>query len=255
MEETAKTPVAQPAEHENGKKMGAFERRIHEIDFVRGLLMCLVIMDHLFNLMMSYTYSWAGPEHLEPFWGMWHFFSYYWNSPIRAVVRYCVLAMFCFVSGVSSAFSRSNEKRTIEMIGIWFGVILVTNLLQLWYQSSGLNLGIQYFRVDFNILGVMAFSMLLYCLVQNKSRVWLVVIAVIGFAAHIIVRMQFAADPNFGASVYCPFLWKPATARRGRRRKRRVRAERNRLDLQVSIRTGSKRLRRNWGRRQTAFSR
>ena len=30
------------------RKPGAFEKRIHEIDFVRGFLIMLVLMDHLF---------------------------------------------------------------------------------------------------------------------------------------------------------------------------------------------------------------
>ena len=30
------------------RKPGAFEKRIHEIDFIRGVLIALVMMDHLF---------------------------------------------------------------------------------------------------------------------------------------------------------------------------------------------------------------
>ena len=207
MEESLNKNFQEPT---TGKKIGAFETRIHEIDFFRGALMCLVIIDHLFNLFLSYTHTWATSANIEPYYSMWQFFYFYWTSPIRAVVRYGVLGAFCFVSGLSSAFSRSNEKRAIEMLGIWAAVFLVSNLLELWYKSSGLNLGIAYFRVDFNILGVLAFSMLVYCLVQNKGWVWLLVIALVGFAAHIAVRTLFAADSAFGATVYCPFLWRPS---------------------------------------------
>ena len=41
-------------------KLGAFEKRIHEIDFIRGLLMVLVVVDHIFNLLMSFNKGWAG---------------------------------------------------------------------------------------------------------------------------------------------------------------------------------------------------
>ena len=40
-------------------KLGAFEKRIHEIDFIRGLLMVLVVVDHIFNLLMSFNKGWA----------------------------------------------------------------------------------------------------------------------------------------------------------------------------------------------------
>ena len=40
------------------RKPGAFEKRIHEIDFIRGLLMVLVLMDHLFWCLKAYNYDW-----------------------------------------------------------------------------------------------------------------------------------------------------------------------------------------------------
>ena len=145
------------------RKIGPFEKRIHEIDFIRGVLMCLVIMDHLFNLLMSYNKIWMGTEGSQPFKALYEFFHFYWTWPVREVIRYIALGSFCFVSGISCAFSRNNWKRAIQMVVLWAIIFIGSNLLQLAYQKSGLDLGIKSCRIDFNIIGVLAFSTLIYC--------------------------------------------------------------------------------------------
>ena len=192
------------------RKIGPFEKRIHEIDFIRGVLMCLVIMDHLFNLLMSYNGTWAGEAGLQPFKAFHDFFYFYWHWPVRIWVRYLALGGFCFVSGISSAFSRNNWKRALQMVGVWALIFLVSNLLQWGYSSSGKDFGIRTFRVDFNIIGVLAFSTLIYCLFQNKSWKWLTVVAAIGIALHIAMRIIFFVNPTFGENIYFPWLWRPS---------------------------------------------
>lgn len=192
------------------KKVSPFEKRIHEIDFVRGFLMVLVIMDHLFYLLRSYNGMWMGPDQIEPFRSLYNFFNWYWTTPIRKVVQYIALGSFCFVSGISSAFSRNNWKRALEMIALWAIVFIGSNVLEVLYTNSGLDLGLKHIRVDFNIIGVLAFSMLLYCPFQKKKWYWLAIIAGIGFALHIGVRICFLVNPNFGENIYCPWLWKPS---------------------------------------------
>ena len=192
------------------RKVGPFEKRIHEIDFVRGVLMCLVIMDHLFNLLMSYNRTWMGVHDVQFFKVMYNIFSFYWYNPVRHVVRYGCLAAFCFVSGISSAFSRNNWKRAIEMVVLWAIIFIGSNLLQWGYSASGLNLGIKSCRVDFNIIGVLAFSTLIYCFFQNKSWKVLAIVAAIGLAIHIAIRICFLVNPHFGEDVYCVILWRPS---------------------------------------------
>ena len=164
------------------RKIGPFEKRIHEIDFLRGVLMCLVIMDHIFNLLMSYNGTWAGEAGLQPFKAFHDFFYFYWHWPVRVWVRYLALGGFCFLSGISSAFSRNNWRRAIEMIILWAIIFIGSNLLQWGYSASGWNLGIRTCRVDFNIIGVLAFSTLIYYFFQNKSWKVLAIVAAIGIA-------------------------------------------------------------------------
>ena len=192
------------------KKVSPFEKRIHEIDFVRGLLMCLVILDHLFNLLMSFNKTWMGPECIQPFATIYNVAHWYWTNPIRDVVRWIALAAFCFVSGISSAFSKNNWKRAIEMVVLWFIIFIVSNLLQLGYRASGLDLGIRSCRVDFNIIGVLAFSTLIYCFFQKKDWRWLLGAAGVGFLIHIIVEICFLSIPNFGENLYMVILWRPS---------------------------------------------
>ena len=192
------------------RKIGPFEKRIHEIDFIRGVLMCLVIMDHLFNLLMSYNKIWMGSEGLQPFKALYEFFHFYWTWPVREVIRYIALGSFCFVSGISCAFSRNNWKRAIQMVVLWAIIFIGSNLLQLAYQKSGLDLGIKSCRIDFNIIGVLAFSTLIYCFFQKKNWIWLLVVAIIGTLIHIGVRICFLVNPNFGKDLYLIWFYRPS---------------------------------------------
>lgn len=166
------------------RKPGAFEKRIHEIDFIRGILISLVIMDHLFWCLKSYnldwfyasggsitSYSYDGLVYNETFSGgnplfywTYHIFNFYWGWLVRDIVRYICLFGFCFLSGISSAFSRNNWIRAGQMIGVFAIIAVGSNLL-----NASKILGDQITIIDFNVIGVLAFSTLGYCFVQNRS--------------------------------------------------------------------------------------
>ena len=191
-----------------------FETRIHEIDFLRGLLMCLVIMDHIFNLLMSFNKGWAGGseailagEGIQPFVTIYKVAAFYWTNPARSIVRWICLATFCFVSGISSAFSRNNWKRAGEMIALWYIIFIFSNIGQSLIDTYNLDLGIATARVDFNIIGVLAWSTLAYCFVQDKSWKWLLVVALIGLAIHpICVALSWTEWGQSPDTYAVPFL-------------------------------------------------
>lgn len=203
---------------EKSIKRNSFETRIHEIDLLRGILMCLVIFDHLMNLLMSFNLGWAGGRvaidagtAVQPFLSVYQFSSAYWNSIFRTVVRYICLGSFCFLSGISSAFSRSNWKRAGQMISIWAFIFIVSNLLESIRSTNDIYLGIRTMRVDFNIIGVLAWSTLVYCFVQDKPWGWLLTIMII---AMLIIHPLciFLSQTDWGKSTYVPFLWRPSAS-------------------------------------------
>lgn len=189
-------------------KRDLFKSRIHEIDFARGLLMCLVILDHLFNLLRSFNGTWAGDAQTQPFYTIYQIANFYMTFPARTPIRWLCLGLFCFISGISCAFSKNNWKRAGEMIGVWFLVLIVTNFLEATRVATGWDLGVKSLRVDFNILGVLAWSTLLYCFVQDKSWKALVIFIAIGLALHPICVILSGTE--WGKHAYALPLWRPA---------------------------------------------
>ena len=191
-------------------KLSAFEKRIHEIDFVRGILMLLVVMDHIFNLLMSFNGSWAGEAHTQPFYGIYQVANFYWHNPARDVVRWICLICFCFVSGISCAFSRNNWKRAGQMIALWAIIMVGSHILESLRITYNLNLGVKSFIVDINIIGVLAWSTLIYCFVQEKSWKWLMVIGIIGLLIHPVCVLL--SQTEWGKNAWVPMLWEPNPA-------------------------------------------
>lgn len=159
----------------NNTKVAPFDKRIHEIDFIRGLLIALVVLDHLFNLLMSYGKTWYlySGETLSFFLGQYNVFKFYWESDARAVIRPICLMLFCLISGVSCAFSKNNWKRAIETIAVWL-IIVFGSWVMHWTKMMGKNRDI---IVYFDIIGVLGISMLIYCFIQKKS--WRMIVAFI----------------------------------------------------------------------------
>ena len=188
-------------------KLGAFEKRIHEIDFIRGVLMLLVVLDHIFNLLRSFNGGWAGPDHIQPFWGIYLVADFYWTNLARTIVRWICLAGFCFVSGISCAFSKNNWKRAGQMIALWAVILVGSRILEGCRVTYNWELGVKSFAVDFNIIGVLAWSTLIYCFVQDKSWKWLMVIGIIGLLLHPICVLLSQTD--WGKNAFVPMLWEP----------------------------------------------
>ena len=176
------------------KKVSAFEKRIHEIDLLRGFLMVLVIFDHLMWFINYYIFHYSSG-----------FLSWYWTSDLRFVVRQVVLLLFMFTCGISCHFSRNNKRRGLLLLGLSILVFLVTHILQL----TGL-FGSRVVIIDINILGVIAISILLYALCEKLStkKLWLIVGLLMLFYFFTLVSEKMDASGNYQALVsilYCPF--------------------------------------------------
>lgn len=202
------------------RKPGAFEKRIHEVDFIRGVLILLVIMDHLFWCLEAYNFDWfyASGGHITSslfdgvsyrysysggnslFFWVFQIFDYYWLSLPREIIRYICLFGFCFLSGISSAFSRNNWIRAGQMIGVYAFIAVGSNLL-----NASKILGDQITIIDFNVIGVLAFSTLAYCFVQKRSWKGLLAATLILFLFWWYTLPWLAGTPMGDARA--PALW------------------------------------------------
>ena len=155
----------------NKKKKDIFLKRIHEIDFARGLLIIIVMIDHLIWNFKYYGQIWWGGS-------SWVYgaANFYWTSTARAIIQPLALMAFCFISGISCSFSRNNKKRALIAIIFWAVIFLFSNLIQIILESNQADMII---RVDLNIIGVLDLSMGAYCLVEKRS--WKILLACIIF--------------------------------------------------------------------------
>ena len=191
------------------KKMGAFEKRIHEIDFIRGLLMCLVIMDHVFWFIKQYSGIIYDANSVPFFKVMFDIFNFYWTSNIRVIVRQLVLFGFVFISGISCAFSKNNWKRAAQMVLVWGVICVTTNIIHAVakYALNGGEIPSISLVLDFNVIGVLAFSILIYCFFQNRSWKALAAFGLICLLFQIIVIPTLMNIPGI-VQYPLPVLWR-----------------------------------------------
>ena len=150
--------------NDHSRRLGAFEKRVHEVDCARGILILLVLFDHLLISFLLNSLPWYEITG-NYFWFQVHeAMQWYYDCLPRQIIRQVCLIAFCFISGVSCAFSRNNWKRACEMILVFALIQVGGNLLKAWHWFGDTET-----IIDFNVIGVLAFSTLFYCFVQNLS--------------------------------------------------------------------------------------
>lgn len=193
------------------RRVSIFEKRIHEIDFIRGFLIALVMFDHFMCDVMSYSPVWYeatvnGGHAIQFLKIMADVSHFYWYCLGRDIIRFFALFGFTFISGISCAFSKNNWVRAGQMLAV-FGVIAVgSNIL----DASGL-FGDIVMRIDFNVIGVLAWSTLFYCFAQNKTWRSILVGALISFLMFWVVGPYLYSVPKIAAG-YAPVFWEPTAS-------------------------------------------
>ena len=112
-------------------------RRIELIDAVRGLSVCMMLIQHLtYDL-----YAFCGAP-----WSVY-------KNPVCDAIHYGFGAAFILLSGVSSNFSRSNVKRGCRTLGVALVITLVTTAMEM--------------PIIFGVLHLLGVCMVLYGLTQG----------------------------------------------------------------------------------------
>lgn len=98
-------------------------KRIFEIDILRGILIILMVVDHIAydfgQLAPSFFLVSHAPQALRDF---VEWCRDYWYEAWRINVRYAVIALFFILSGLSTYLSRNSIKRGMVVLG--FGAII-----------------------------------------------------------------------------------------------------------------------------------
>ena len=189
------------------KKASKFELRIHEIDFLRGICIILVLLDHFMLNLYSNAYQWLNLTHNPIFSEIYKATTYYYSfGCIRDIVRYIVLFGFSFLSGVSAEFSKNTVRRSLILIVIWFIIFVVTS----GAQMIGMNAGFVINPIDFNIIGVIALCYVLFSLVRKRSnKVMYAIILICFYVWWCLIPFLDIAYPDLKSRMYFPFFWDP----------------------------------------------
>lgn len=133
-------------------------KRIWEIDFLRGVLIIGMLVDHFMFFLGNLVPDLFGGISALPEWlqNVANFAHIYWKNPVKVSIRYVGVALFFFLVGVSSKFSKSNLKR--GLLCTCFGILMSIGLVIVSKVGN-----IQYYAL-FPIITCLGVAMLSYWL-------------------------------------------------------------------------------------------
>ncbi len=98
-------------------KVDKKNKRIIELDILRGILVVFMLFDHLFY---DFAYIFTTSFNIPRGSALYEFFSQFVlfnESEPRIIIRFIIVSLFFFTCGISTAFSRSNFKRGVIVLG------------------------------------------------------------------------------------------------------------------------------------------
>ena len=176
------------------------DKRIWEIDFLRGILIIGMLVDHF----MFFLGMFAGlyPADSLPEWliNVSSFANAYWNNEVKLVIRFIGIILFFMLTGISSKFSKSNLKRSLICMG--FGVFLSLAFMTFSLISGTSN------YVLFSIITCLGFAMFAYWGLrelylkifkdETKWKWWALGLGLVFVLTGFIVNLIISTDLRFG---------------------------------------------------------
>ncbi len=134
-------------------------KRIWEVDFLRGLMILFVVWDHF---MWDITGVAGGQYKTAFFQWLFNFQKLYYGGTLRSTVHGAFVNMFIFTSGISCSFSHNNNKRALKMVIVALFLTAATSAVSAMFGVK--------VTIYFNVIHVIALSVVLYCLLQWLSK-------------------------------------------------------------------------------------
>ena len=116
------------------------DRRIWEIDFLRGILIIGMIFDHFMFFLGEFGSLY--PVGSVPEWlvNVGNFAHAYWWNEVKTAIRFIGVLLFFFLVGVSSKFSKSNLKRALICTGCGIALSLIFMTYSLIFNDNHFSL-------------------------------------------------------------------------------------------------------------------
>ena len=130
------------------------DRRIWEIDFLRGVLIIGMVIDHFMFFLGMFGSLY--PANSVPEWlvTVGNFANDYWYNEFKVAVRFIGVLLFFLLTGISSKFSKSNLKRALICIGCGVALSLI-------FMTYSLVAGVKHYSI-MGIITCLGLAMLLY---------------------------------------------------------------------------------------------
>lgn len=174
-------------------------KRIFELDYIRGILILLVIFDHLmFDIYGLFDSTSFNSEFGKK---LFEIASEYRALDLRNVIREGVIVLFVFISGISSNFAKNNFLRGLKLGLVAFFFTLATFLLEKFTDFNNV-------IISFNIIHVLTICILIYALFDLLYNVLFVKI-IKEIYIHIILLASIVITILGGLFIYKGLLDKP----------------------------------------------
>ena len=125
-----------------GAPLGKQKPRFWELDFIRGLLVFLMCFDHFAYVAYRILPEFVSMFHAGALMDIAREGRDYWNSDYRLAIRPFVLFGFLILCGISCTLSRSNEKRSADIMAVALAVSSVTYAIDVFSSGTFIVFGV-----------------------------------------------------------------------------------------------------------------